>query len=103
VEPLPVTVLPQELVLGRAQLLQRAGARDDAALALRAATSSRLADRLGLRHDSSLDGLIATLRAHVAHSEAQLRRGLGPAPVPSPQGLVRLAHELDRLEKEIGR
>ncbi|HLQ80116.1 MAG TPA: DUF4350 domain-containing protein [Brachybacterium sp.] len=103
VEPLPVTVRPQELVLGRAQLLQRAGARDDAALALRAATSSRLADRLGLRHESSLDGLIATLRSHVDHSEEQLRRLLGPTPVTSDQDLVRLAHELDRLEKEIDR
>src|SRR5699024_11405746 len=45
-EPLPVTVRPQELVLGRAQLLQRAGAREDAALTPRAATSSRLAHQL---------------------------------------------------------
>lgn len=103
VEPLPVTVRPQELVLGRAQLLQRADARDDAARALRTATSSRLADRLGLRHESSLDGLLATLRSHVDRSEEQLRALLGPTPVTSDQDLVRLAHELDRLEKEIDR
>ncbi|WP_394215812.1 DUF4350 domain-containing protein [Brachybacterium vulturis] len=102
-EPLPVTVRPQELVLGRAQLLQRAGARDDAARALRTAASTRLADRLGLRHETSLDGLLAALRPHADRSEEQLRALLGPTPVPSDQDLVRLAHELDRLEKEIDR
>ncbi|MDN6328068.1 MAG: DUF4350 domain-containing protein [Brachybacterium sp.] len=103
VEPLPVTVRPQELVLGRAQLLQRSGARDDAASALRTAASTRLADRLGLRHESSLDGLIAALRPHVDRSEEQLHTLLGPTPLTSDQDLVRLAHELDRLEKEIDR
>ena len=103
VEPLPVTVRPQELVLGRAQLLQRSGARDDAARALRTAASTRLADRLGLRRESSLDGLLAALRPHADRSEEQLRTLLGPTPVTSDQDLVRLAHELDRLEKEIDR
>ncbi|ATG51575.1 hypothetical protein CFK38_08600 [Brachybacterium vulturis] len=102
-EPLPVTVRPQELVLGRAQLLQRADARDDAARALRTAASTRLADRLGLRHESSLEGLLAALRPHADRSEEQLRALLGPTPVTSDQDLVRLAHELDRLEKEIDR
>ncbi|ASK64920.1 hypothetical protein CFK39_02690 [Brachybacterium avium] len=100
-EPLPVTVRPQELVLGRAQLLQHAGARDDAAHALRTAACTRLADRLGLRHESSLDGLLAALQPHVERSEEQLRALLGPTPVPRDQDLVRLAQELDRLEKEI--
>lgn len=102
-EPLPVTVRPQELVLGRARLLQRAGARDGAARALRAAAATRLADRLGLRHESSLDGLLAALRPHLDRSEEELRDLLGPTPMTSEQDLVRLAHELDRLEKEIDR
>jgi hypothetical protein len=103
VEPLPVTVRPQELVLGRARLLQRAGARDAAASALRAAAATRLADRLGLRHETALDGLLAALAPHVGASEAQLRALLGPTPVTSDRDLVRLAHDLDRLEKEIDR
>lgn len=103
VEPLPVTVRPQELVLGRARLLQRADARDAAATTLRSAASTRLADRLGLRHESSLDGLLAALAPHVDRSEEQLRSLLGPHPVTSDQDLVHLAHELDRLEKEIDR
>lgn len=103
VEPLPVTVRPQELVLGRARLLQQANARDAAARSLRTATSIRLADRLGLHHESSLDGLLAALLPHVDLTAEQLRTLLGPTPVTSDQDLVRLAHELDSLEKEIDR
>jgi hypothetical protein len=103
IEPLPVTVRPQELVLGRARLLQRADARDAAATSLRSATATRLADRLGLRREPALDGLLATLAPQTDRSEAQLRALLGPTPVTSDQDLVHLAHELDRLEKEIDR
>ncbi|MGP9538999.1 DUF4350 domain-containing protein [Brachybacterium sp. AOP43-C2-M15] len=103
VEPLPVTVRPQELVLGSARLLQRADARDGAAASLRAATAVRLADRLGLRHESSLDGLVATLAPQTERSAEELRALLGPTPVTTDQDLVRLAHDLDRLEKEIDR
>ncbi|MFC7376312.1 DUF4350 domain-containing protein [Brachybacterium sp. GCM10030267] len=103
VEPLPVTVRPQELVLGRARLLQQAEARDAAATALRSAASTRLADRLGLRRESALDGLIAALASHVDRTPEQLRTLLGPTPVTSDQDLVRLAQDLDSLEKEIDR
>ncbi|MEJ6543773.1 DUF4350 domain-containing protein [Brachybacterium paraconglomeratum] len=103
IEPLPVTVRPQELVLGRARLLQQASARDAAAASLRAAAAGRLADRLGLRHESALDGLLAALAPHVEESPEQLRALLGPAPVTTDRDLVRLAHDLDRLEKEIDR
>ena len=103
VEPLPVTVRPQELVLGRARLLQRSGDRQAAATALRSAAASRLASRLGLRRESALDGLLAALAPHVGRSPEQLRALLGPRPVTSDQDLVRLAHDLDHLEKEIDR
>ena len=103
IEPLPVTVRPQELVLGRARLLEQASARDAAASALRAAAATRLADRLGLRHESALDGLVAALDPHVEASPEQLRALLGPSPVTTDHDLVRLAHDLDRLEKEIDR
>ncbi|HJF48438.1 MAG TPA: DUF4350 domain-containing protein, partial [Brachybacterium paraconglomeratum] len=64
---------------------------------------ARLADRLGLRHESALDGLLAALAQHVEESAEQLRALLGPAPVTTDRDLVRLAHDLDRLEKEIDR
>lgn len=103
VEPLPVTVRPQELVLGRARMLQRSQSRDAAAAALRAAASRRLADRLGIRHEEALDALIAALAPHLEQTPEQLRSLLGPTPVSSGQALVQLAHDLDLLEKEIDR
>lgn len=103
VEPMPVTVRAQELVLGRARLLQRAGAPDAAARSLRAATATRLADRLGLRRTSTLDHLLAAVGPHTDLSPEQLRTLLGPTPVTGDDALVRLARDLDRLEKEIDR
>lgn len=103
VEPLPVTVRPQELVLGRARLLQQSQSRDAAAASLRAAAARRLADRLGIRHEESLDALVAALTPHLEQSPEQIRSLLGPTPVSSDQALVQLAHDLDRLEKEIDR
>lgn len=103
VEPLPVTVRPQEMVLGRARLLQQSSSRDAAATALRSATSVRLALQLGLRRESTLDALVAALAPHVQHSPEQIRSLLGPTPVTRDQDLVQLARDLDRLEKEIDR
>ncbi|MGY5765945.1 DUF4350 domain-containing protein [Brachybacterium sp. DNPG3] len=109
VEPLPVTVRPQEIVLGRARLLQQADARDAAAASLRSATSSRLASRLGLRREDSLDALIAAIgdlsvpEGVTPRTPQSLRDLLGPTPVPTDQDLVDLAARLDDLEKEIDR
>lgn len=103
VEPLPVTVRAQELVLGRARMLQKARARDAAAASLRAAGAVRLADRLGIRHEASLDALIPALAPYVSATPAQLRTLLGPTPLSRDQDLVQLAHDLDVLEKEIDR
>lgn len=103
VEPLPVAVRAQELVLGRARLLQRGSQREAAASSLRAATASRLADRLGVRRERELDTLISALAPHVSHSAAELRALLAPGPVHTDQELLHLAHDLDRLEKEIDR
>lgn len=101
VEPLPVRVRAQELVLGRARLLHRIGARDAAASTLRSATSARLADRLGLHRGTDLTVLINAVGEHVDRSPEALRTLLGPTPVPTDLDLVRLSHDLDRLEKEI--
>lgn len=103
VEPLPVTVRAQELVIGRAHLLERSGARDRAARALRSAAATRLADRLGVRRQEPLAALLAALGPHTARTAAELQTLLGPEPVPTDEALVRLAHDLDALEKEIDR
>lgn len=103
VEPLPVTVRPQELVLGRARLLQQAQSRDAAAASLRNAAARRLADRLGLRQVETLDALVSALTPDLEQSPEQIRSLLGPTPVRDDHALVQLAHDLDLLEKEIDR
>lgn len=102
-EPLPVTVRSQELTVGRANLLQRAGAHDRAARSLRAAAAGRLADHLGVRRTEDLDVLIAALAPHTTATPAELRALLGPVRVRSDEQLVRLARDLDRLQEEIDR
>lgn len=103
IEPLPVSVAAQELTVGRAHLLRRAGARDLAARSLRSAACVRLADRLGVRRREGLDALIAALAPHVDGDTSRLRALLGPHRITTDEQLVRLAHDLDRLEKEIDR
>ncbi|UYG15708.1 DUF4350 domain-containing protein [Brachybacterium huguangmaarense] len=103
VEPLPVTVRAQELTAGRARLMHRAGARESAARSLRSATAVRLASRLGIRRGESLDALVAAAAPLVGRSPAALRELLGETPVRTDEELVRLADDLDRLEKEIDR
>ncbi|MDO5661995.1 MAG: hypothetical protein Q4G40_04800, partial [Brachybacterium sp.] len=118
-EPLPLSVRAQELTVGRAHLLRRARARDAAAQSLRSAAATRIARTLGVRREESLEALIAAIGAHLAGrspattpgSDANAdtrpaehaRRLLGPTPLGSEDELVRLAHDLDHLEKEIDR
>ncbi|WP_341855988.1 DUF4350 domain-containing protein [Brachybacterium sp. GPGPB12] len=103
IEPPPVTVRPQELVLGRARLLQQASARDAAAASLRAAAAGRLADRLGRATSPRSTGSWRRWPRTSRSPRSSLRALLGPAPVTTDRDLVRLAHDLDRLEKEIDR
>lgn len=102
IEPLPVTVRAQELTIGRANLLERAGARDRAARSLRSAAAVRLADRLGVRRSENLEALLTALTPHVRDPHAA-RALLSATPVSTDIDLVRLAHDLDALEKEIDR
>lgn len=101
IEPLPVTVRAQELVLGRANLLRRSGARDRAARSLRSAAAVRLADRLGVRRQEPLAALVAALTPHTRLTGQELRALLGDTGIRTDEDLVRLAHDLDALEKEI--
>lgn len=103
VEPLPVTVRALELPRGRAGLMHRAHARNHAARSLRAATATRLASHLGVRHEDRLQTLASALHGHTELTDQQLHALLGPTPIGSDEELMRLAHDLDRLEKEIER
>jgi hypothetical protein len=103
VEPLPVRVRARELTVGRAGLLERTHQRDRAAADLRAGSAGRLAARLGVRREAHLAVLVDALEGHTRLDAHALHTLLGPTPITTDQELVRLAHDLDRLEKEIDR
>jgi hypothetical protein len=102
-EPLPVVVRAAETVEGRARLYRRAGARDKAAAALRAGALRRLIPLMGLPRSADppavVDGVAARTR-RTAPDLAALLYGAAPA---DDAALVRLAADLDALEREIRR
>jgi hypothetical protein len=102
-EPLPVVVRAAETVEGRARLYRRAGARDKAAAALRAGALRRLVPLLGLPRRAEpaavVDGVAARTR-RTAPDLAALLYGAAPA---DDAALVRLAGDLDALDREIRR
>lgn len=102
-EPLPVVVHAAETTEGQARLYRRAGARDTAAETLRDATRHRLAVMLGLPSPPRPAALVATVAAHCARSSAEVGALLYGAAPADDSSLVRLADELDSLDREVRR
>lgn len=102
-EPMPVQVRAQELTIGRARLMEASRTREAAAASLRAASLQRLAAKLGMRRERTLAAVIAAAAQHTSRTPEQLRGLLATDPVATDEALVRLAHSLDALEKEIDR
>jgi hypothetical protein len=100
-EQLPVVVRAAETTEGHARLYQARRSRDRAAEALRRAAIARLAPALGLPSDPAEDALTAEIAVRARVSQARARQLLyGPAPAGDAE-LVRLADELDALEREV--
>ncbi|GGP68569.1 DUF4350 domain-containing protein [Streptomyces melanogenes] len=102
-EQLPVAVRASEATEGRARLYRKANARDRAADALRSATRTRLAPLLGVPAASAHapELLVPAVSARIPSAERDLQVLLfGPAPADDA-ALVRLADELDALEREV--
>ncbi|MBT2530503.1 DUF4350 domain-containing protein [Streptomyces sp. ISL-99] len=102
-EQLPVAVRASETTEGRARLYRRADARDRAAAALRSATRTRLAPLLGVSASRAhaSDALIPAVSSHLPTTSQDLPALLfGTAP-SDDAGLIRLADELDALEREV--
>ncbi len=100
-ERLPAVVRSAETTEGRARLYRAAGARGAAARALRRASSRRLAARLATGPTSD-PATVARLAA-AASGRDPVQVGLlldGPDPYDDAS-LVRLADDLDRLEREV--
>ncbi|MER7520380.1 DUF4350 domain-containing protein [Streptomyces sp. NPDC126499] len=102
-ERLPVAVRASEATEGRARLYRRADARDRAATVLRTATRGRIAPLLGVptKDAHSPDLLLPALSARLPAAAATHRDLLfGPAPADDAT-LIRLADQLDALEREV--
>ncbi|MGW7363905.1 DUF4350 domain-containing protein [Streptomyces sp. NPDC054841] len=102
-ERLPVAIRASESAEGRARLYRKANARDRAASVLRQATRTRLAPLLGVAPADahSPDALLPAVSAHLADGDRDLRTLLfGPAPADDA-ALIRLADQLDTLEREV--
>lgn len=100
-ERLPVVVPAAETTEGRARLYRRSGAVDHAAATLRQATVGRVRPLLGLGAGAEPAAVVAAAAARAGRPEAAVAELLyGQAPADDA-GLVRLADELDRIEREI--
>ncbi|MFF3610023.1 DUF4350 domain-containing protein [Streptomyces sp. NPDC002463] len=102
-ERLPVALRASEATEGRARLYRKANARDRAASVLRTATRTRLAPLLGVpvQDAHSPDLLLPALSARLPETTADPRNLLfGPAPADDAT-LIRLADQLDALEREV--
>ena len=106
-ERLPVVVRASETTEGRARLYTSRRARDRAAAALRSGVVDRLRPVLGLGPDAAPDTVAAAVSARCASSPQQVHALLYGEPdgadpfLRSDADLVRLADELDRLEREV--
>ncbi len=102
-ERLPVAVRASEATEGRARLYRKANARDRAAQTLRSAGRTRLAPLLGVAASAahSPDVLIPAVSARIPGTGRDpLSLLFGPTPADDA-ALVRLADELDALEREV--
>ncbi|MFI6417581.1 DUF4350 domain-containing protein [Streptomyces sp. NPDC050842] len=102
-ERLPVAVRASETTEGRARLYRKANARDRAATVLRTATRTRIAPLLGVpvQDAHSPEHLLPALSARLPETTTDPRTLLfGPAPADDAT-LIRLADQLDALEREV--
>ncbi|MFF9910049.1 DUF4350 domain-containing protein [Streptomyces sp. NPDC013457] len=102
-EPLPVAVRASEATEGRARLYRKGNARDRAATVLRTATRTRIAPLLGVASQDAHapETLLPALSARLSGTTADARDLLfGPAPTDDA-ALIRLADQLDALEREV--
>jgi hypothetical protein len=102
-EPLPIVVRAAETAEGRARLYRRAKATDHAGETLREAARARLRTALGLPRDADPAALVQSVSARTGRPANDVGEVLYGPRVPDDPALVRLAGELDRVEREVGR
>ncbi|WP_410590714.1 DUF4350 domain-containing protein [Amycolatopsis sp. lyj-23] len=102
-EPLPIVVRAAETAEGRARLYRRAKAAGHAGETLREAARGRLRTALGLPRDADPAALVESVSTRTHRPANDVGAVLYGPPVPDDPALVRLAGELDRVEREAGR
>lgn len=102
-EPLPVVVRAAETVEGRARLYRRGGARDRTADVLRDAARQRVVPLLGLPRRADPATVVAAVAGRTGRPEVDVGALMYGAAPGDDAALVRLADELDALEREVRR
>ncbi|MET9335582.1 DUF4350 domain-containing protein [Streptomyces cellulosae] len=104
-EKLPVAIRASETVEGRARLYRKADARDRAALALRSATRARLAPLVGVPTSQahSPEALLPALSSRLDGDGPSPHTLLFGPPPGDDAALIRLADQLDALERQVRR
>jgi Domain of unknown function (DUF4350) len=102
-EPLPVVVRAAEAVEGRARLYRRGRARDSAAAALRESTLERLIPLVGLPAAADQPAVVDAVAARSGRTTGEVGSLLYGAAPRDDRSLVRLADDLDALEREVRR
>ncbi|MEV5427150.1 DUF4350 domain-containing protein [Streptomyces cellulosae] len=104
-EKLPVAIRASETVEGRATLYRKADARDRAALALRSATRARLAPLVGVPTSQahSPEALLPALSSRLDGDGPSPHTLLFGPPPGDDAALIRLADQLDALERQVRR
>ncbi|MEV0097134.1 DUF4350 domain-containing protein [Streptomyces sp. NPDC050738] len=102
-ERLPVTLRASESTEGRARLYRKTNARDRAAAVLRSAARTRLAPLLGVppTETHTPESLLPAVSAQLPTTAHDLRTLLFGPPPADDAALIRLADELDALEREV--
>lgn len=99
-ERLPVEVPASETLIGKARLMRSQRAYEHAAQALRSSTASRIATTLGIAHTADREALAHAMEQRGLPASRSSALLWGPPPT-SEKALIRLANDLDALEKEI--
>jgi Domain of unknown function (DUF4350) len=102
-EPLPVVVRAAEAVEGRARLYRRGRARGSAATALRESTVERLTPLVGLPPGAEPPAVVDAVSVRSGRPASEVSSLLYGAAPPDDRALVRLADDLDALEREVRR
>ncbi|WP_435770949.1 DUF4350 domain-containing protein [Nocardioides sp. SYSU DS0651] len=102
-EPLPVVVRAVETARSRGRMYRKSGDRGHAAQALRRSAVRALGARLRLDRHADAVTVAEAVARDVGRPPAEIGHLLAGPPPTTDRDLVRLAQELARLRKEVGR